>query len=98
MSGTQSSTPTTSTPAGTGQFHVQNGQIIDPNGNVFTARGINIGLEDMGDASQILADFPGLNFIRLAVGTPADPSQLPPPDEMAAFIQTGITPGSSSPW
>jgi hypothetical protein len=88
MSGTQTSTPTTSTPTGTGQFHVQNGQIIDPNGNVFTARGINIGLEDMGDASQILADFPGLNFIRLAVETSADPTQLPSPSEMAAFIQT----------
>jgi len=33
-------TPTPKASATTGAFHVANGQIVDPNGNVFIARGI----------------------------------------------------------
>ena len=50
-----------------GQFKIQNGQIIDPNGNVFVAEGINVYDAQMGEAPKILADFPGLNFIRLNI-------------------------------
>ena len=67
---------------GTGQFQVANGQIIDPNGNVFTAKGINLYDSQMGDATQVLTDFPGLNFIRLNVYSFQAPSAY------AAFIQT----------
>ncbi|HEY2748889.1 MAG TPA: cellulase family glycosylhydrolase [Polyangia bacterium] len=52
--------------AATGQFHVANGQIIDPAGNVYIARGINVG--DPSIASQVLQLFPGTNFIRFADG------------------------------
>jgi hypothetical protein len=64
------------------QFKTVNGQIIDPNGNVFVAAGIAIDQGYMPQASQMLADFPGLNFIRVAVF-----SYLPP-TAYTAFIQT----------
>jgi hypothetical protein len=60
---TRPTTPSTPTAPGS-SFRVQNGQIIDPNGNIFVARGINCGPQDMGQ--PILATFPGINFIRLA--------------------------------
>jgi hypothetical protein len=50
----------------TGQFSVRNGQVVDPNGNVFVGRGINIGPDQMSQASNLLAQFPGVSFIRLA--------------------------------
>src|SRR5271167_1823951 len=68
--------------SGTSQFSTSNGQIVDPNGNVFTARGINVYDNQMGDASQILQDFPGINFIRLNVYSYQSPSAY------ASFIQT----------
>jgi len=63
----------TPTPGGaaTGNFTTQNGQIIAPDGSVFIAKGINLYDADIGAASQILADFPGINFIRLASYTPS---------------------------
>ncbi len=75
---------TTSTGAlgSTGQFQTTNGQIISPTGTVFTAQGINVFDSQMGDASQILADFPGLNFVRLNVYSYQSPSAY------SAFIQT----------
>ncbi len=77
MSGT-----TSSASSGDGQFQAGNGQIIDPSGNVFTARGIGLEDSEMGDANQILADFPGLNFVNLAVYSYQSPSAY------ASFIQT----------
>jgi len=68
--------------SGNGQFQTVNGQIIDPNGNVFRAQGINVYDSQMGNASQILADFPGLNFVRLNVYSYQSPSAY------ASFIQT----------
>ncbi len=65
-----------------GQFSISNGQIIDPNGNVFYARGINLYDSQMGDASQVLAAFPNVNFIRLNVYSYQSPSAY------ASFIQT----------
>jgi hypothetical protein len=66
MATAPATTAMTTAETGTGQFTVQNGQIIAPDGSVFIAKGINIGPESMGAADQILADFPGINFIRLA--------------------------------
>ena len=78
MSGS-TSTSVASAPA---QFQTSNGQILDPSGAVFRARGINVAAPRMGDADEILADFPGLNFIRLNVFSYASP------DTYAAFIKT----------
>ena len=49
------------------QFSVASGQIIDPNGKQFIARGINVFLNQV-DASTIMRTFPGINSIRLAMG------------------------------
>lgn len=68
--------------AGTSAFRVANGQIVDPTGSVFIARGINVFDTQMGDAAQILATFPGVNFIRLNVYS------YQPPSTYQAFINT----------
>ena len=60
--------------AATGSFTTQNGQIIAPDGSVFIAKGINLYDADMGAAAQVLATFPGINFIRLAAYTYQPPS------------------------
>ncbi len=73
--------------ASSGQFNITNGQIIDPNGNTFTAEGLNVYDSQMGDAAQILADFPGVNFIRLNVYSYQNPSAY------ASFIQTMTSKG-----
>ena len=56
--------------AATGSFTAANGQILDPSGKVFIARGINVGPNTMGAASpQVLQSlFPGTNFVRFATG------------------------------
>jgi hypothetical protein len=66
----------------TGKFYTGNGEIMGPNGNVFIAEGINVFDWAMGDANQILADFPSINFVRLNCDTYQDPSAY------ASFIQT----------
>jgi parallel beta-helix repeat protein len=68
--------------AASGNFSVKGGQIIAPNGQTFVAEGMNVYDHDMGDAQQILATFPGVNFIRLAAYSYQDPSAY------SAFIQT----------
>jgi hypothetical protein len=73
------STPTAPITA-TGQFKMQNGKIIDPDGNVFVARGINVYDTSTGSVSTsaactpLLTLFPGVNFIRLACYDYNDPS------------------------
>ncbi|PPQ27550.1 carbohydrate-binding domain-containing protein [Rhodopila globiformis] len=66
----------------TGQFYDSNGQIIDPNGQVYVARGVNVGIDVQVPASQLLADFPGLNFVRLAINT------YPTPASIAAYVNS----------
>jgi hypothetical protein len=83
MSGTTSTT----TSGATGQFQIVNGQIINPNGGVFTAQGVNLYDSQMGDASTVLADFPAVNFIRLNVYSYQSPSAY------ASFIQTMTSKG-----
>ena len=89
MSITQPSTsvasdvPTAATVSGTpgngsqpgGQFHIQNGQIIDPSGNQFIAKGINVFL-NQADAATIVSAFPGINAVRLATTPGADQSSI----------------------
>ncbi len=53
------------------QFSVASGQIIDPNGNQFIARGINTFL-GQADAATIMKTFPGINAVRLATTPSAD--------------------------
>ena len=66
----------------TGSFSTDNGQIIGPNGQPFVAAGINVYDSAMGDATQILQDFPGINFVRLNVYSYQSPSAY------QAFINT----------
>ena len=48
-----------------GQFSVSGGQITDPDGKAFTARGINMFL-GQADAATVMQTFPGINMVRLA--------------------------------
>lgn len=62
------------TSTGTGQFSVQNGQIIGPDGKVFIAHGVDIPLQL--DVDTLLSQFPGLNFVRLPSGPDVDPASM----------------------
>jgi dienelactone hydrolase len=59
---------------GTGAFSVQGGRIIAPNGSVFIAKGLNAYAD--GNPSEILAAFPGLNFLRLPIPDRASADSL----------------------
>jgi hypothetical protein len=80
---------TTSPAASTagGQFQVGNGEIVSPDRTVLAAKGINVYDSQMGDATRILADFPGINFVRLNIYSYQSPSAY------AAFIQTMTSDG-----
>jgi len=60
--------------AASGGFTTSNGNILAPDGSVYIAKGINLYDSAIGSASQVLADFPGLNFIRLAAYSYSDNS------------------------
>lgn len=77
-----STTSQSTTSTATSHFTVANGEIFDPDGNEFTARGIDVYDSQMDDAAKILADFPGINFVRLAIYSYQDPSAY------ADFIKT----------
>ena len=61
-------------------FTTSNGKVLDPNGNVFVARGVNIGDYNTPSAATLQAMLPGINFVRLAV------SDYPSPQSLAASI------------
>lgn len=63
-------------------FSTANGQFYTPGGTPFVARGIDVYDSAMGSASQILAMFPGINFIRLNVYSYGSPSAY------QAFVNT----------
>jgi hypothetical protein len=63
-------------PTATGQFYVSNGQIISPNGQPFVARGINVLEGNTPSAATLQTDFPGINFVRLALYDYPSPSVL----------------------
>jgi hypothetical protein len=72
---------TSPTVAATGGFHTANGQIIGPDGKPFIAKGINVFQYQTGGLpGPILADFPGINMIRLAV------QAYDSPDALSAFV------------
>jgi hypothetical protein len=67
---------------GTGQFHVVNGQIIDPDGHNFIAKGIDLNADQVGVVSQgssgapLTSMFNGINFVRVADGNRQDASSF----------------------
>lgn len=73
----QSTDPRGITPPVGGQFSIKNGQFIDPKGQVYVGRGIDVGIDDIGKSSLMLSLFKGLSFIRFAVeeGSYSDPSK-----------------------
>jgi hypothetical protein len=60
----------------TNGFQTVNGQIIDPNGQPFVARGIDISDGEEPSVSTLQSQFPGVNFVRLAVADYASPQTL----------------------
>ena len=81
--------------AQTAYFSIANGEIYDPQGNLFVPHGINVGSDEMaaavaqGGGNPLLAQFPGLNYIRLNTGAsnPGTPQAVyPTPDQFDAFV------------
>jgi hypothetical protein len=62
-------------------FTTSNGKIYDPSGNVFVARGIDV-MNGNGNpsAATLQADFPGINFVRLAI------YNYDGPDSLASYV------------
>nr|WP_294553582.1 cellulase family glycosylhydrolase [uncultured Rhodopila sp.] len=68
---------TSTTPfAATGAFYTTSGQIVGPNGEPFIARGIDVMEGDQPTLGQLQSDFPGINFVRLAIYDYASPTAL----------------------
>jgi hypothetical protein len=68
---------TSTTPfAATGAFYTTSGQIVSPNGAPFIARGIDVMEGEKPTLSQLQSDFPGINFVRLAIYDYASPTAL----------------------
>lgn len=72
----------------TGQFYVQNGTIVDPNGNSYAARGVAVTTIAQPSADTLKSDFPGINFVRLPVWNYTDPSALA--NYVNSLTQAGI--------
>src|SRR6185437_2650711 len=59
---------------GTGQFHIANGQIIDPDGHPYIAKGIDVDADQLGiistssSGAPLTSLFHGINFVRVADG------------------------------
>jgi Cellulase (glycosyl hydrolase family 5) len=66
----------------TGSFATTNGQIIGPNGSPFVARGVAVIEGNQPSVSTLLSDFPGINFVRLAI------YDYPSPDSLAAYVNS----------
>nr|WP_294547299.1 cellulase family glycosylhydrolase [uncultured Rhodopila sp.] len=63
--------------ASAGGFGTHDGQIYSPNGDPFIARGVNV-MYGNGNpsAAQLQADFPGINYVRLAIYNYDSPAAL----------------------
>jgi hypothetical protein len=64
-------------------FTVSNGKIYDPNGQEFVAAGINVMGFDIGSspsAEKLQSEFPGINFLRLAI------YNYDSPDSLSAYV------------
>lgn len=69
-------TATTSNSTSGGSFEVSNGQIIGPNGQPFVADGVDVMEGNQPSAATLQQDFPGINFVRLAIYDYASPATL----------------------
>jgi Cellulase (glycosyl hydrolase family 5) len=63
-------------PAAAGGFGTLNGQIYTPDGQVFVPNGIDVIEGNEPSVSTLLQDFPGINFVRLAIYDYASPATL----------------------
>nr|WP_294525521.1 cellulase family glycosylhydrolase [uncultured Rhodopila sp.] len=59
-----------------GTFSVSNGQIIAPDGQPFTAEGVGVVEGNQPSAATLQSDFPGINFVRLAIYDYQSPASL----------------------
>lgn len=59
-------------------FTTAGGEIIGPNGQPFTARGVDVLEGNQPSAATLEADFPGINYVRLAIYDYASPASLAP--------------------
>jgi hypothetical protein len=59
-----------------GTFTATGGQIIGPNGKPFVAEGIDVMEGNQPSVSTLQTDFPGINFVRLAIYDYASPTAL----------------------
>src|SRR4051812_32292136 len=59
---------------GSGQFRVSNGNIIDPDGNTFIAKGVAVNVDQV--KNDITGMFPGTTIVRLANDPLPQPSQI----------------------
>src|SRR5689334_4030485 len=75
-------TGTSTLAASNAQFQVIDGGITAPDGTPYIAKGLNLRDSQMGEATQMLETFPGLNFVRVAIYS------YDSPDTYAAFIKT----------
>ena len=64
------------TASGGGQFNVSNGQITGPGGQPFIAAGVGVAEGNQPSAATLQSDFPGINFVRLAIYDYQSPSEL----------------------
>ncbi|MEA2738760.1 MAG: mannan endo,4-beta-mannosidase, partial [Acetobacteraceae bacterium] len=71
-----SSTTSSGLFASTGAFYITNGQVVGPTGQPFQAHGIDIMEGNQPSASTLQKDFPGINFVRLAIYDYANPASL----------------------
>jgi hypothetical protein len=62
--------------AATGSFYVAGGKIVDPSGSAFVAHGVDVLQGNQPSASTLQSDFPGVNFVRLAVYDYSNQSDL----------------------
>jgi hypothetical protein len=59
-----------------GSFSVKDGQILGPNGQPFVAAGVDVIEGNQPSVATLQADFPGINFVRLALYNFNSPASL----------------------
>lgn len=62
--------------AATGSFSTANGNIYDPSGKPFVAKGINVMYGNNPSSATLRGAFPGINFVRLAIYDYNSPNSL----------------------
>lgn len=67
-----------SVPTAAGQFGILAGQIYGPNQQPFVPRGVAVTQLDLGTAQNLLATFPGINAVRVAVYQYSNPATWAP--------------------